>query len=938
MHKTYDLRTVFQSTLAALAISLLASSSQAASFTAGNLVVYRVGDGVATLINTGNAVFLDEYTPGGTPTGVSIALPTTPSGSNVPLVASGTAASEGQLNRSTDSQYLVLTGYDSTLPGAGSLSASSAATVPRVVGRVKYDGSVDTSTALTDFADLNNPRSATSTNGTDLWAAGAAGGVRYATLGTTGTSTQINADSVNNRYDTIFGGQLYVSSQKLSIRVGSVGPGTPTTGGQTTTNLPGFPITGAPEAFFFANITGGTVLYVADDAAGIEKFSLVSGSWVANGTAGTGTDLYNGLTGTVSGGTVTLYATRKASEIASLVDSSGFNAALSGSPTLVATVGANEAFRGIALAPLSPATPTSTATPTKTPPGATVTSTATVNTPTATRTATATQTGTATATPTATPTALPFTSGNIVVYRVGRGGSDTLSSTGNAVFLDEYTTSGTLAQSVGLPTTASGSNHPLVASGTAASEGQLGRSVDKQYLLLTGYDSTIPAGSVLSSSLAATVPRVVGLVKGDGTIDTTTALTDFSDGDNPRSAASTDGTNLWAVGNSGGVRYATLGSTTSTQLNMDSVNNRYVTLFDTQLYISSQKLTTRIATVGSGEPTMSPQTATNLTGITMGTPEAFVFADLSGGQVLYVADDTAGIEKFSLVSGTWTANGTAGTGTDLYNGLTASVSGDTVTLYATRKASELAQLVDSTGFNVSLSGTPSLVATAPMGTAFRGVALAPESGGKVPPDKGTGKCEDKVSKNLSKLGKCDLKCQIKEADALAGSKTFDAAACKGSGGCRGKYDSTSMGLTGCPCTQQGTLADSLSGFLTTQNAAIYCDGTMPLGGSDPGNIPPTKIINKCEDSVAKDLSKLGACTIKCLIKQADADFKNKTFDEVGCETGAKCRMKYDNAINALAGCPGCLNGAATANLADALTNLLHSSDGGVYCAGTQPLH
>src|SRR5262249_53318903 len=156
-----------------------------------------------------------------------------------------------------------------------------------------------------------------------------------------------------NRDVGIFDGQLYVSSQKLTFRIASVGTGTPTTAGQMATNLPGVPTTGTPEAFVFADIVGGTVLYVADDVAGIEKFSFVQGSWVANGTAGTGTDLYNGLTGAASGGRVTLFATRKGSEIAALVDDSGFNGTLSGSPSLVATAATNEVFRGLALAPQS---------------------------------------------------------------------------------------------------------------------------------------------------------------------------------------------------------------------------------------------------------------------------------------------------------------------------------------------------------------------------------------------------------------------------------------------------------------------------------------------------------------------------------------------------------------------------------------------------------
>ena len=43
--------------------SFAAPSVKAAAFTAGNLVVYRVGTGTGNLVNTGNAVFLDEYSP-----------------------------------------------------------------------------------------------------------------------------------------------------------------------------------------------------------------------------------------------------------------------------------------------------------------------------------------------------------------------------------------------------------------------------------------------------------------------------------------------------------------------------------------------------------------------------------------------------------------------------------------------------------------------------------------------------------------------------------------------------------------------------------------------------------------------------------------------------------------------------------------------------------
>src|SRR5947208_1278097 len=105
-----------------------------AAFTPGNLVVYRVGTGAGSLVNTGNPVFLDEYTPGGSLV-QSIALPTTTVGPNRRIIASGTATSEGLLTLSADGRYLVLTGYDAAIPTAN-LASSTGSALPRVVARV----------------------------------------------------------------------------------------------------------------------------------------------------------------------------------------------------------------------------------------------------------------------------------------------------------------------------------------------------------------------------------------------------------------------------------------------------------------------------------------------------------------------------------------------------------------------------------------------------------------------------------------------------------------------------------------------------------------------------------------------------------------------------------------------------------------------------------
>jgi hypothetical protein len=117
-----------------LSIQNLESRDVPAAFTAGNVVIYRVGDGAGPLVNTGSAVFLDEYTPNGTLV-QSVAMPTTASGNQKQLISGGTASAEGLMTRSADGNYLVMMGYARNLGGTGSLAATSPVDVPRVVGR-----------------------------------------------------------------------------------------------------------------------------------------------------------------------------------------------------------------------------------------------------------------------------------------------------------------------------------------------------------------------------------------------------------------------------------------------------------------------------------------------------------------------------------------------------------------------------------------------------------------------------------------------------------------------------------------------------------------------------------------------------------------------------------------------------------------------------------
>ena len=333
--------------------------AQAAPFTSGNLVIYRVGSGSGGLLSSATAVFLDEYSPSGTLV-QSIAMPTSVNGQNRRLTASGTANSEGSLQRSADRRFLTVTGYDADLATV-SVAGTASLTVNRVVGFLDVNGNVDTRTTVTAFSG-QNIRSAVSDNGSGAWLCGGNSGVIYVALGSTGAATAVSTTSANNRSLDIFGGQLYASSSSGAFRFSSVGTGLPRTAGNTMVQVPGGPATSPYQFAAFdlnAGVAGIDTLYVADETAvtgGIQKFCLVSGSWAGRGNVpGTGelTSL-RGLTGEVSGASVRLYATNSI-RLVSLTDASGYDGTLSGTLTVVANAAPNTGFRGVDFAPVAAA-------------------------------------------------------------------------------------------------------------------------------------------------------------------------------------------------------------------------------------------------------------------------------------------------------------------------------------------------------------------------------------------------------------------------------------------------------------------------------------------------------------------------------------------------------------------------------------------------------
>jgi hypothetical protein len=326
--------------------------------------VMRVGDGAAALSSAAAAVFIEERRLDGTLVG-TVALPTAASGANLPLAVSGSASSEGALTLSADGHWLSLAGY-AAAPGTAGVASTATSAVNRVVGRIDALGNVDTSTAFTTAFTANNVRGAASADGSGFWVAGAggsSGGIWFISLGGQGGGVQIAINPNSVRWPELFGGQLYASaSSGTFVNVFTIGSGLPIVGLQTDTSLPGLPISGSssPFAFVFVDanpvVPGPDVLYVADDRSaakggGVQKWTFNGVTWTLLTTfnVATSPNGFRGLAGSVAGGTVTLIGSTAddTNRLAVFVDDG--TAGIVGS--VIATAGANTAFRGVALSP-----------------------------------------------------------------------------------------------------------------------------------------------------------------------------------------------------------------------------------------------------------------------------------------------------------------------------------------------------------------------------------------------------------------------------------------------------------------------------------------------------------------------------------------------------------------------------------------------------------
>ncbi len=117
----------------ALLVLVCSMGMSQTAFTAGNIVVLRMGNGAGPY-SSSNAVYLDEYTAAGAFVRTH-AMPTT----GTPLYQNY-SAEEGYLTRSVDGQYLTMVGYTVAAGSGSGFNGSTAVSNPRAIGLIKYDG------------------------------------------------------------------------------------------------------------------------------------------------------------------------------------------------------------------------------------------------------------------------------------------------------------------------------------------------------------------------------------------------------------------------------------------------------------------------------------------------------------------------------------------------------------------------------------------------------------------------------------------------------------------------------------------------------------------------------------------------------------------------------------------------------------------------------
>jgi hypothetical protein len=351
-----------------------------------------------------------------------------------------------------------------------------------------------------------------------------------------------------------------------------------------------------------------------------------------------------------------------------------------------------------------------------------------------------------------------FTPGNLAVYRYGNGTDALANGIRVPVFVDEYNpTTGSKVNTIAIPQTASGANYGLeglglTTGGTFEAEGFPVLSRDGFTLSIIGHNPE-QAGEF-----------VIGTLNAAGTW-TANTIVPAADGIGAPRSAVVEGTSVYFNGYQNGVRYKTLGTNTaSARVSQEQNAPRVLTIGQT-IYGTTTANKIFAPTGTSSIPQANLPTTQvifsidkNSTPIVPSIPgsaplksahQVIAFKTASDRTLIYVLDDgyNPATESYALplikkyrsnsAGNDWVAFGsiTVPANTKSLTGTYDSATGVKLyfTTYGEIGVSDSKLYMIDNPFTVStepnstanLSGTPTLIATAPANTTFRGVTLAP---------------------------------------------------------------------------------------------------------------------------------------------------------------------------------------------------------------------
>lgn len=320
-----------------------AGSARAAAFTAGDLAVFQAA---ASANNTTGSII--EINPSSANQAAVQTITINGATGGTALRFSGSATSTAYLSLSADRSLLTFTGANTT-----STTSNANTFVTRGVGTLDSSG---TFALATTYSGTNGQqtRSASTFDNSTWYVADQAG------LYTNGATTA--SPTGNFRGMKAFGGVMYVGSSSASFS--AVNAVSAATGG-TVTGLPGLGASVSAFQDFYMVSSGSngaafdilyTVSATSNTAGTINKYSLVSGSWLSNGSTSTAFGGFS-LAASFGGGSTDLFVTTgqgalTANSVIKVTDAGGYNGALSlGSSTTLFTAPAGTILKGIDFVP-----------------------------------------------------------------------------------------------------------------------------------------------------------------------------------------------------------------------------------------------------------------------------------------------------------------------------------------------------------------------------------------------------------------------------------------------------------------------------------------------------------------------------------------------------------------------------------------------------------